>query len=250
VGARPRAAPYSVYARDVDEDLLKAIQTVERSLHGLATAQSQLRPQVHRLIGEQHSPPAAPPGVGLREHPVAGVVSGFDAAAEASVEDSVAAEPDRRAVYAALLGDRTPVLASVEALGEAADGEAGAVVLAGVLDAVDPARIEELLRLALRRLAPGGVLVAECVNPHAAAAMKGFWADPEKVRPLFPETALTLARRAGFTTGFVFHPDGSGNVEADRFYERRYALVAEAPGGRGPGPLSPERAAAASGEGA
>jgi hypothetical protein len=53
---------------------------------------------------------------------------------------------------------------------------------------------------------------------------------------VFPEVALALCRASGFESAFVFHPGGSGNVEADRFYEPCYALVAERASGREVGP--------------
>lgn len=50
------------------------------------------------------------------------------------------------------------------------------------------------LRLAWQKLQPGGVLIAETVNPHAPGTLKSFWTDPTHQRPLFPEALLTLCR--------------------------------------------------------
>jgi len=55
---------------------------------------------------------------------------------------------------------------------------------------------DELLRfltLAHRKLRPGGILIAETVNPHSLSAFKTFWVDPTHVSPIFPEVAAALA---------------------------------------------------------
>ena len=63
-------------------------------------------------------------------------------------------------------------------------------------------------------------------RPVRDVEVGAFWADPSHSRPLSPEAGLELCRLAGFGSAFVFHPDGSGNVEGDRFHAERYALVA------------------------
>jgi hypothetical protein len=73
---------------------------------------------------------------------------------------------------------------------------------------------------------PGGVLLVETVNPHCLPALKGFWLDTTHQHPLFPEVVLTLCRIAGFASGVAFHPTGGGDVEADRFREPTYAVLA------------------------
>jgi hypothetical protein len=87
-------------------------------------------------------------------------------------------------------------------------------------------QLVRFLELSLRKLQPGGLLIAETVNPHSMSALKTFWVDPTHEHPLFPEVAMALCRITGFESGFVFHPNGSGNVEADRYYEGEYAVVA------------------------
>ena len=47
--------------------------------------------------------------------------------------------------------------------------------------------------LAEAKLAPGGVFIAETVNPHSIAASKAFWVDPTHRNPIFPEVAAALA---------------------------------------------------------
>jgi hypothetical protein len=88
---------------------------------------------------------------------------------------------------------------------------------------------EELLRfysLSLRKLAPGGLLILETVNPHSVPAFKTFWVDPTHRHPLFPEVALALCEITGFQSAYVFHPNGTGEVEVDRYETGEYAVVA------------------------
>jgi hypothetical protein len=89
-----------------------------------------------------------------------------------------------------------------------------------------PDALKRFLAVAYDKLRPGGLLVAETVNPHSVAALKAFWVDITHQHPLFPETMLALCRIAGFGSGYVFHPNGVGDVERDRSTTGEYALVA------------------------
>jgi SAM-dependent methyltransferase len=113
----------------------------------------------------------------------------------------------------------------VELLAEQEDGSLGAVFSAQVVEHLPFAVLERLLALAVDKLRPGGVFVAETVNPHAPDALKAFWLDPTHEHPLFPEVMLTLARIAGFPSAYVFFPTGSGDPDRDRGREPAYALV-------------------------
>jgi SAM-dependent methyltransferase len=110
-----------------------------------------------------------------------------------------------------------------------ADGSLGAIFSAQVIEHLPYGELQRFFALGRRKLAPGGRLIAETVNPHAPDALKAFWVDPTHQHPVFPEVALALARIAGFPAAFVFHPTGSGNVERDRLVESAYALVATTP---------------------
>jgi SAM-dependent methyltransferase len=103
----------------------------------------------------------------------------------------------------------------------------GAVFSAQFVEHLPYQELRRFLSLARRALRPGGVLVAETVNPHAPQSLKVFWVDPTHQHPLFPETLLLLCRVAGFASGYAFHPLGSGHVEEDRHREGEYAVVAE-----------------------
>jgi hypothetical protein len=95
-----------------------------------------------------------------------------------------------------------------------------------VIEHMAYADLARFMRVALHALRPGGLFVAETVNPHAPHAMKTFWVDPTHRHPLFPEVTVTLCRLAGFASAFVFHPLGTGHVEDDRYRESEYAVVA------------------------
>lgn len=61
------------------------------------------------------------------------------------------------------------------------------------------ADLREVMRLAQRALAPGGMLLAEVPNAKNARVASGtFWIDPTHVRPWYPDLLEHLARDAGF----------------------------------------------------
>jgi SAM-dependent methyltransferase len=107
-----------------------------------------------------------------------------------------------------------------------ADGSLGAVFSAQVIEHLPYEQLLRLLALARAKLADDGVLIAETVNPHSAAALKTFWVDLTHQQPIFPEVALALCRDVGFASAYVFHPGGTGDVEQDRFTEGAFAVVA------------------------
>jgi O-antigen chain-terminating methyltransferase len=86
--------------------------------------------------------------------------------------------------------------------------------------------MKHMLDDGLRVLDDGGVLIAETVNPHALFAWKTFWVDPTHRVPLFPESMLVLAQAAGFTSGQILFPFGSGDASSDRWTQGEYALIA------------------------
>jgi SAM-dependent methyltransferase len=117
----------------------------------------------------------------------------------------------------------------IEFLERCPEGSLGAVFSAQVVEHLDHRHLQRFLELALSRLRPGGLLVVETVNPHSPTAMKAFWVDPTHVRPLFPETMLVLCELAGYASGDVFAPLGSGDWERDRITAGEYGLLAGAP---------------------
>ena len=102
----------------------------------------------------------------------------------------------------------------------------GAVVATQVVEHVSREDLRQFFLDAHRALRPGGVLVAETVNPHSPAALKTFWLDLEHVRPLYPEALLVLAKQSGFATARIDFPFGNGDLEHDLRTCGEYTLVA------------------------
>lgn len=122
----------------------------------------------------------------------------------------------------AVLGDGLDHLAGLD------DGSLGTVFCAQVIEHLDLDGLYRLLELSLRKLAPGGLLIAETINPHNLAALKTFWVDVTHRHPIFPETALALCAAAGVAPAYVFAP-GHPSFEDARFASTSYAVVATAP---------------------
>ena len=86
-------------------------------------------------------------------------------------------------------------LAELERL---ADGTIGGVFAGQLLEHLPPASLLRFLQLAAQKLRPGGLLVAETINPLSLVALRHYFADPTHAQPLVPETLELLARQAGF----------------------------------------------------
>jgi O-antigen chain-terminating methyltransferase len=81
-----------------------------------------------------------------------------------------------------------------------ADGSLGGIFAAQVVEHLPPAALRRLLELAHAKLRPGGIVVAETINPLSPLALRNFFADLTHAQPLVPETLELLARQAGFDT--------------------------------------------------
>jgi SAM-dependent methyltransferase len=106
------------------------------------------------------------------------------------------------------------------------DGSLGAVFSAQVIEHLKNDELLHFFELSRRKLARGGVFIAETVNPHSMAAFKLFWLDPTHVMPIFPEVAVALCRLHGFASAVVTFPNGIGALERDRLEQVVYAVVA------------------------
>jgi hypothetical protein len=106
------------------------------------------------------------------------------------------------------------------------DYSLGAIFSAQVIEHLPYEELLRLLAVSRTKLRDDGLLIMETVNPHSIPAMKTFWVDPTHQHPLFPEVALALCRSSGFPSAFMFHPNGTGDVEQDRFNQGEYAIVA------------------------
>src|SRR5205823_13176594 len=74
----------------------------------------------------------------------------------------------------------------------------GGIFLAQVVEHLPPPQLVRLLELAHAKLRPGGVLVAETINPLSPIALRNYFADLTHAQPLVAETLALLAGQAGF----------------------------------------------------
>lgn len=83
---------------------------------------------------------------------------------------------------------------------EAQDQESvGGLFLAQVIEHLPPPDWSRFVRLAVSRLAPGGRLVVETINPESVYALvRAYVIDPTHIRPVHPELLSFFAYRAGF----------------------------------------------------
>ena len=114
----------------------------------------------------------------------------------------------------------------IDFLGNQPKSSLGAVISVEVVEHMQVAVLDEFIGLSFDALRRGGLFVAETVNPHSPPALKAFWLDITHVRPLYPESLLSLAQQAGFESARIFFPSGSGDLDQDLRLSGSYALVA------------------------
>ncbi len=128
------------------------------------------------------------------------------------------------------------------ALSSRPDGSLGGVVALQVVEHWSAETTFAFLREARRKLAPGGVLIAETVNTDSLSSLKAFFLDPSHVRPVPPEALRFLAQAAGFTDTRIeyraplpererLEESSENDAKLNRllFGPQDYALVAYAP---------------------
>jgi len=87
----------------------------------------------------------------------------------------------------------------IAVLSRKTDGSLGGVVALQVVEHWSAEAIFAFLREARRKLAPGGLLIAETVNTDSLSSLKAFFLDPSHVRPVPADALRFLAQAAGFT---------------------------------------------------
>lgn len=107
-----------------------------------------------------------------------------------------------------------------------ADNTYGVIFCAQVIEHLSYDALNAFLALAERTLKPGGVLIVETVNPHAFPAFKAFWVDLTHHAPIFPEVAVAFCGLHGFASAVVIFPNGSGDLDRDRWAQGEYAVIA------------------------
>jgi SAM-dependent methyltransferase len=78
------------------------------------------------------------------------------------------------------------------------DRALGGIFMGQVVEHLPPLTLVRSLRLAAAKLRPGGLFVAETINPLSPIALRNYFADLTHAQPLVPETLELLARQAGF----------------------------------------------------
>jgi SAM-dependent methyltransferase len=91
----------------------------------------------------------------------------------------------------------------VQHLEAAEDESLGGIFMAQVVEHLPPAVLVRSLELAVAKLRPGGLLVAETINPLSPLALRHYFADLTHAQPLVPETLELLARQAGFASADI-----------------------------------------------
>jgi 2-polyprenyl-3-methyl-5-hydroxy-6-metoxy-1,4-benzoquinol methylase len=86
----------------------------------------------------------------------------------------------------------------VEYLQATADASLGAIFMAQVVEHLPAPTLVQTFQLAAGKLRPGGVLIAETINPLSPIALRNYFADLTHAQPLVPETLELLARQSGF----------------------------------------------------
>jgi O-antigen chain-terminating methyltransferase len=86
----------------------------------------------------------------------------------------------------------------VEYLERATDASLGAIFMGQVVEHLPAPTLVQTFRLAAAKLRPGGLLVAETINPLSPIALRNYFADLTHAQPLVPETLELLARQSGF----------------------------------------------------
>jgi SAM-dependent methyltransferase len=86
----------------------------------------------------------------------------------------------------------------VEYLERLGDGSLGGIFMGQVVEHLPAAALVRALGLAAAKLRPGGLLVAETINPLSPIALRHYFADLTHAQPLVPETLELLARQSGF----------------------------------------------------
>jgi SAM-dependent methyltransferase len=110
----------------------------------------------------------------------------------------------------------------VEYLERVGSGTLGGIFMGQVVEHLPPAVLVRSLELAAQKLRPGGVLVAETINPLSPLALRHYFADLTHAQPLVPETLQLLARQAGFAETELRYL----NEPAERLTEPDDAVIA------------------------
>ncbi len=111
-----------------------------------------------------------------------------------------------------------------------ADGSLGGVTAFQVVEHLSPSSLFTLVELAAAKLAPGGRVLFETVNPESVYAMRWFWMDLTHVRPVPAPSLERLLSASGFRdvrVDFRSPVPESEALSADAAKDPRLASVAK-----------------------
>ncbi len=108
----------------------------------------------------------------------------------------------------------------------AADDSVGMVFSSQVIEHLPPADMPRLFEESHRVLKHDGIAVIETVNPHSVQAYRFFWLDRTHTIPVFPESALMMARAAGFRAAIIVFPGFGGTLGETLAASGDFAVVA------------------------
>ena len=126
--------------------------------------------------------------------------------------DPALAEAARRRGLEIIEGD------VLEVLNDQESESRGAVTAVHLFEHLTLVKLIAALAEIRRVLRPGGLLIAECPNPHSLRVGASlYWQDPTHQRPLLPETLELMLRAAGFVLDRreLMHPFPADQLLAD-----------------------------------
>ena len=109
-----------------------------------------------------------------------------------------------------------------------ADASLGGVTAYQVVEHLPPAKVFDLVELASAKLAPGGRILLETINPESVYAMRWFWMDLSHVRPLPAPSLSQLLSASGFrdvTVNFRSPVPPSEGFGAEEAGDPRMAMI-------------------------
>ena len=114
-------------------------------------------------------------------------------------------------------------------LGARADGSLGGITAFQVVEHLAPSSLFDLVELSARKLASGGRVLFETVNPESVYAMRWFWMDLTHVRPVPAPSLAQLLTANGFrdvSVDFRSPVPASEGLPAEAAADPRFAAVA------------------------
>ncbi|MEJ2580209.1 MAG: methyltransferase domain-containing protein [Acidobacteriota bacterium] len=175
-----------------DDRLAEALADVQpRLLESFRGSEEEIVHRLDRYLPDlQSSAPVLDLGSGRGELLLMLREAGVEAA---GVEgDSALAEAARRRGLGVTEGDVLDILRGLE------PESRGAVTAFHLFEHLQPTRLAAVLSEIRRVLKSGGLLIAECPNPHTVRVGASlYWQDPTHARPLLPETLELMLRASG-----------------------------------------------------